>query len=47
MKNNLNKKIIERYSRQIILKNVGTVGQKTIINSLLPWLNNITFNSPL
>ena len=33
MKNNLNKSQIERYSRQIILKNVGTFGQKKIINS--------------
>ena len=33
MKNNLKKKIIERYSRQIILKNVGVAGQKKIINS--------------
>tara|TARA_Y100000748_G_scaffold233072_1_gene197028 strand:+ start:384 stop:491 length:108 start_codon:yes stop_codon:yes gene_type:complete len=28
MKNNLNKNNIERYSRQIILKNVGVIGQK-------------------
>ena len=33
MKNNLNKRVIERYSRQIILKNVGVVGQKNIFNS--------------
>jgi len=33
MKNNFNKKIVERYSRQIILKNIGTIGQKTILNS--------------
>ncbi len=33
MKNNLNKNIIERYSRQIILKDIGIVGQKRIINS--------------
>ena len=33
MKNNLNKNLIERYSRQIVLKNVGTVGQKNICNS--------------
>ena len=33
MKNNLNKNIIERYSRQIVLKNVGVAGQKKIINS--------------
>ena len=32
MKNILNKKLIERYSRQIILKDVGPIGQK-IINS--------------
>ena len=30
MKNNLNKKLIERYSRQIVLKNVGVAGQKNI-----------------
>ena len=30
MKNILNKKLIERYSRQIVLKNVGAVGQKKI-----------------
>jgi adenylyltransferase/sulfurtransferase len=33
MKNNLNKNHIERYSRQIVLKNVGVVGQKKILNS--------------
>ena len=33
MKNFLNKKSIERYSRQIILKDVGPIGQKKIINS--------------
>ncbi len=33
MKNFLNKKTIERYSRQIVLKDVGPVGQKKIINS--------------
>ena len=33
MKNSLSKSIIERYSRQIILKDVGVVGQKAIINS--------------
>ena len=33
MKNTLNKKVIERYSRQIILKDVGQIGQKKIINS--------------
>ena len=33
MKNTLNKKLIERYSRQIILKDVGPTGQKKIIKS--------------
>ena len=33
MKNILNKKLIERYSRQIVLKDVGLLGQKKIINS--------------
>jgi adenylyltransferase/sulfurtransferase len=33
MKNIFNKKLIERYSRQIVLKDVGTVGQKKIIKS--------------
>lgn len=29
----LNKVLIERFSRQIILKNIGTIGQKKILNS--------------
>ena len=33
MKNILNKKLVERYSRQIILKDVGPSGQKKIIKS--------------
>ena len=33
MKINLNKSSLIRYSRQIVLKNVGTFGQKKIINS--------------
>jgi len=33
MKNILNKKRIEKYSRQIVLKDIGTTGQKKIINS--------------
>ena len=33
MKNILNKKLIERYSRQLVLKDVGTIGQKKIIKS--------------
>ena len=33
MKNNLNKNQIKRYSRQIVLKDVGVIGQKKIINS--------------
>ena len=33
MKNQLNKNLIERFSRQIILKNIGIVGQKKILSS--------------
>ena len=33
MKSNLNKNQIERFSRQIILKNIGILGQKKIIQS--------------
>ena len=33
MKKKLNNKIIERYSRQIVLKDVGISGQRKIINS--------------
>ena len=33
MKKKLNKSSLIRYSRQIVLKNVGTFGQKKIINS--------------
>tara|TARA_Y100000590_G_scaffold406612_1_gene496101 strand:+ start:1531 stop:2286 length:756 start_codon:yes stop_codon:yes gene_type:complete len=33
MKSKLNNNLIERYSRQIVLKNVGIVGQKKIINA--------------
>ncbi len=33
MKNTLNKKLIERYSRQLVLKDVGSTGQKKIIKS--------------
>jgi adenylyltransferase/sulfurtransferase len=33
MKNILNKKFVERYSRQIVLKDVGPTGQKKIIKS--------------
>ena len=33
MKKGLNKKNIERYSRQIVLKDVGIIGQKAILNS--------------
>ena len=33
MKNSLNKNLIERYSRQIVLKDVGVIGQKVICNS--------------
>ena len=33
MKSQLNKKIIERFSRQIILKDIGILGQKKILSS--------------
>jgi len=33
MKNSLNKKQIERYSRQMVLKNIGAFGQKKILKS--------------
>ena len=33
MSSKLNKNQIERFSRQIILKNIGTIGQKKILNS--------------
>ena len=33
MKNQLNKKIIERFSRQIVLKDIGILGQKKILLS--------------
>ena len=33
MKNILNKKLVEKYSRQIVLKDVGPIGQKKIMES--------------
>ena len=33
MKGQLNKSLLERYSRQIILKNIGIIGQKKILSS--------------
>jgi molybdopterin-synthase adenylyltransferase len=33
MKSQLNKNLIERFSRQIILKDIGTIGQKKILSS--------------
>ena len=33
MKSQLNKKIIERFSRQIVIKNIGILGQKKILSS--------------
>ena len=33
MKNNLNKSQIERFSRQLVLKNIGPKGQKKILSS--------------
>ena len=43
----LNKYQLEKYSRQIILKDVGALGQKKIIKSFLPWLKRIILSSPL
>ena len=33
MKNNLNKSQVERFSRQLVLKNIGAKGQKRIMSS--------------
>ena len=33
MNNNLNKNLIKRYSRQIVLKDIGIIGQKKILSS--------------
>ena len=33
MKKKINNNLIERYSRQIVLKNIGAVGQKKIFNA--------------
>jgi len=33
MKSQLNKKLIERFSRQIVLKDIGVIGQKKILSS--------------
>ena len=33
MKSQLDKKIIERFSRQIVLKDIGVLGQKKILSS--------------
>ena len=33
MKNQLSKKIVERFSRQIVLKDIGILGQKKILSS--------------
>ena len=33
MKSQLNKKIVEQFSRQIVLKDIGTLGQKKILSS--------------
>ena len=33
MKNQLNKSLIERFSRQIVIKNIGIIGQRKILSS--------------
>ena len=45
MNSKLNKNQIEKFSRQIILKNIGTFGQKKILNSKHPNLKFINSES--
>jgi adenylyltransferase/sulfurtransferase len=47
MKNSLNKKFIERYSRQIVLKGVGIAGQKAICNSKVLIVGTGGLGSPI
>ena len=47
MKSQLNKKIIERFSRQIILKDVGILGQKKIISSKILVIGAGGLGSPI
>ena len=46
MKSQLNKKIIERFSRQIILKDVGILGQKKILSSRVLIIGSGGLGSP-
>ena len=47
MKNQLNKKIIERYSRQIVLKDIGILGQKKILSSKVLIVGSGGLGSPV
>ena len=46
MKNILNKKLIERYSRQIVLKDIGPSGQKKILKSKVKICPSILLIAP-
>ena len=47
MKSQLNKKIIERFSRQIILKDIGILGQKKILSSKVLIIGSGGLGSPV
>ena len=47
MKSQLNKKIIERYSRQIVLKDIGILGQKKILSSKVLIVGSGGLGSPV
>ena len=47
MKSQLNKKILERFSRQIVLKDIGILGQKKIISSKVLIIGAGALGSPV
>jgi len=47
MKSQLNKKIIERFSRQIVLKDIGILGQKKILSSKVLIIGAGALGSPV